>query len=90
MHIINGMKFDENSSETLYSAGDGQSMTRENGRLSVYRSPKGTVWATLSYWVSETHDVLETAAGEADVRRLCARARDVRAVEAAFGPMAEG
>ena len=56
----------------------------------VYRSPKGTVWARLHYWTSETQDVELLAAGEADVRRLILRARRPGVIEQVFGPVAEG
>ncbi|OPZ23682.1 MAG: hypothetical protein BWZ02_03133 [Lentisphaerae bacterium ADurb.BinA184] len=88
--IINGLKYDSATSRELYCGGDLQTMTRANGRLTLYRSPKGTVWATLYYWVSETADRLETCAGEAAVRRLCEGLNNARAIEAAFGKIEEG
>ena len=88
-YVINGKKFDYSTSEELYSGGDGQSLFREHGRLTVYRSPKGTVWATHQWWRSQVTEVVETAAGEADVRRLCASLHNVRALES-FAAIEQG
>ena len=89
-HIIDGKKYDWSTSEELHSSGDGRALYPECGRLQIYRSPKGTVWGRLYYWVSETRDVEELAAADTAVRRLIQRARRPSALEDAFGPVEEG
>ena len=89
-HVINGKLFKPETSEHLHGSGDGQALYADAGRLDVYRSPKGTVWARLYYWASETRDVEELAAGDQAVRQLILRARRPSAIEEVFGPLEEG
>ena len=72
-YIIDGKKYDYNTSEELYSGGDGQCICPEDGRLEVYRSAKGTLWARLYYWPSEVRDSETVVAGDDVVRRLIMR-----------------
>ena len=90
-YIINDKKFDPLKSEELYHRGHYQNACRRDGSLRVYRSAKGTIWATLSWWPNEYGDMREqTAEGETAVKSLCASIGCVDAIEAAFGPMQEG
>ena len=88
--VINGKLFKPETSGHLHGSGDGRALYADAGRLDVYRSPKGTVWARLYYWVSETRDVEDLAAGEREVHQLILRARRTSAVEEVFGPVEEG
>lgn len=93
-YIIDGKKFDDTTSEQLYAGGDGQSLSRDCGRLEVYRSPKGTLWARLYYWPSEVRDSETLVAGDEPVRRLIQRGsrscRSASILEKVFGPVEEG
>ncbi len=89
-YIIDGKKYDSNTSEKLHDSGDYQAMAPSDGLLEVYRSPKGTLWARLYYWPSETHDAEVLVAGDEAVRRLILRARRPHAIEEVFGPVEEG
>ena len=89
--VINGAVYDTGSSEELYSGGCYQACSRENGRLTLYRSPKGTLWAMLDWWPNEFAPMRrECVAGEAAVRRLCESVQNTTALRAAFGPLPEG
>lgn len=93
-YIIGGKKYDDSTSEELYSGGDGQAMCPEDGRLEVYQSPKGTLWARLYYWPSEVRDCETVVAGEDAVRMLIQRGsrpyQAARILEKVFGPVEEG
>lgn len=92
--IIDGKKYDYSTSEEIYSGGDGQCMCPQDGRLEVYRSPKGTLWARLYYWPSEVRDSETVVAGDEAVRRLILRGsrpyQADRILEKVFGPVEEG
>ena len=89
--IINGKKFDPDTSELLFQRGQGDAACRINGALSVMRSSKGTLWAVLAYWPNEYGpQSVETAAGDQDVRHLCESLNRVKAIEAVFGAIEQG
>lgn len=89
--IINGKKFNPDTSEILFQRGQGDAACRINGALSIMRSRKGTVWAVLAYWPNAYGpQKFETAVGESEVRKLCESLNRADAVEAAFGEIEEG
>ena len=91
MYVINGKRFDPDTSEELYANGMGNACSRDAGRLTVYRSQKGTLWAVFMYWPDEFGaQHVETVAGDAAVRRLCESLNRIAALEAAFGDLEEG
>ena len=89
--IINGKKFDPDTSELLFQRGQADAACRINGALSVERTAKGTLWAVLAYWPNEYGpQTVETAAGDDAVRRLCESLNRTDAIEAVFGEIEEG
>jgi|APSaa5957512622_1039677.scaffolds.fasta_scaffold245274_1 hypothetical protein len=91
MHVINGKKFDPDTSEQLHSSGSWQACSRPDGELTVYRSKKGTVWAVFRYWPNEFGaQHVETVADDATVRRLCESLNRPSALESTFGELEEG
>jgi len=88
--IINGKKFNPDTSEELHSSGQGDAACRRDGALGIYRSPKGTVWAVLLYWPCACGDQkIELAEGEQEVARLCQSLQRVKAIES-FTAVEEG
>ena len=81
--IIGNKKYDPETSQPLYSRGDGQAAFRRDGQLTVFRSPENTIWAVLTYWpMAYGPQERETAAGIEDVKRLCTSLNRLEALEA--------
>ena len=89
--LINGKKYDPETSEKIYSEGQGDAACRRDGCLSIFRSLKGTIWAVLSYWPDAFGpQKRETAVSTEDVRRLCVSLGRIDALEALGQPPEEG
>ena len=93
-YLIDGKKYDDKSSELLYRRGTPGALFAENALVSIYKSTKGTVWARMTYWVSDARMVETLVAGEDAVRKLIDQYFPYNikctALEAVFGEVEEG
>jgi hypothetical protein len=91
--IINGKKYDTETSERLYAGGLEKAVCIADGRLEIYRSKKGTMWGILSYWPNEFGDqIRKPFAGVSAAKKHASTVNhmSVDEYEKVFGAVGEG
>ena len=90
-HIINGKKFNEDTSEQLLEFGNQQACSWQDGQLQVFRSRKGTLWGIYKYWPNAFGaQNISKFSGEDSVRGYIRKHGSVEDMETVFGEMEEG
>ena len=90
MIVINGKKYNPNTSEILVKRGFEMAISSRDGQLVIYRTQKGNLWGTFKYWPNAYGaQNITTFEGEEAVRTYLHQYASAQAIEKVFGELEE-